>query len=421
MTDDDLSRRLRRLVDHAAPVRLDEVTQPRRASALRRVRPALVVGVLSAVAILAGVLLVRANDGREEQDLDVISPTVPSTAPPPTTGPAPTTVPTATTIQLPPDPAEFVGITDDGRLVVIDVATGEEIRELAQQGDPDTPGTPDVPIPPNHISFAEVVPGSPAQVLYNTCCEPATAETFGIGIDGSPTTVPVNLAMGNGDFLFYGEYPAVNEAGEVATAVAPGAGAVSTFPIGDHEDRTYLDPDTSGALGGPAWIGVGAVAYVTFPDDDGSALRVLLQDDEATVLSWDAPDGTVWTHPVGYGERIIVAEQCCGADPHRVRGPGPGGDPRRHHRRGGEPVQLRRHRRGPGPLREPGAARHLPRRPRRPHRPGDRRVHRDRHRLPQRLLVGKPTHVGRRGDRALVVAGARRSPLESHPAWRTAP
>jgi hypothetical protein len=325
VTDDDLPRRLRRLVDHAAPVRLDEVTAPRRTSTFRRARPALVVGLLSAAAILAGVLLVRADDGPDERDIDVISPTVPSTAPTPSTGPPPTTGPTTTSIQLPPDPTEFVGITTDGRLVVIDVATGEEIRELAQQGDPNTPATPDVPIPPNHISFVEVIrDGSPAQVLYNTCCEPATAETFGVGLDGSPTAYPVDLVMENGDFLFYGEFPAGNEAGEVVVTLAPGGGAGVVFPLDDHEDGVTLDPGSVGALGGFTWIGVGAVAYTTFPGEESSVLRVLLQDDEGTSYTWEPPDGRIWTDPVGYGERIIVAEQCCGPNVEDYEGPAQG-------------------------------------------------------------------------------------------------
>jgi hypothetical protein len=305
MNDDDLSEGLRRIVDQAEPISVGEAaTRARALPASRRGRVLLVVGVLTFVALIVGVAMLRSDD-RGSQDLDVVGPpSTPATVPTATS--VPTTVPSTT---APPatvpvgDPEEFVAVTQDGRLVVVDIASGEEVRELARAGDPSAP-PPDEGPGDNVIDSIDVIPGDPAQVLYETCCEPIAGSVFGTALDGGPTTFPVAERYGEEDFLFYGADPAMSAQGIIAVADS-GPGAVSTFrPDELFPARTYFDPDGQGRSADPAWVDEDTLVYAVGIDlgivEAGQAHRI------------EARGDTDWTHPVGVADGILVVEQCCG-------------------------------------------------------------------------------------------------------------
>ena len=114
-----------------------------------------------------------------------VPPTVPLTVPLATA--APTTAPLATA------PTAIVAVTVDGRLVVLDAATGAELRQLADLGDPrgggaEGPG-------PNHVTTVSVTPdGSTA--YFDSCCEPAAGMIFSVPTDGSRPPEPLTNGLG---------------------------------------------------------------------------------------------------------------------------------------------------------------------------------------------------------------------------------
>jgi hypothetical protein len=148
--------------------------------------------LLAAAAVLLvvglGALLLPGDGGDEQVDVADGSdpgPTqtteAPSTTAPDTTG---TTGGPRDPAELPPRPDVLVGVTEDGRLVVIDVDTGEELRELWALADPTAPLPDDAEIAPNHIAGVALHPNG-RDVFVETCCEPAGGSIFTLAIDGS--------------------------------------------------------------------------------------------------------------------------------------------------------------------------------------------------------------------------------------------
>ena len=220
--------------------------------------------------------------------------------------PAPTTsVPTTTTALGPTDAPQFVGITTDGRLVVVDVATGQEVRELDRAGDPNAVGTPEDPIPPNWLESVEVVPGSTPQILYGDCCEPAVGNVFAIGIDGSPTTLGFLTTTGERPLVTNGSMPAVNREGELASI----EGSLGLVIRDIEEPSGYLQVDRGfQGTGGPVtWLTTDEVAYEA-QAEDGTFVRVVSPSAPDDVAILDAPGEAVWTDPVGYAGQLLVAE-----------------------------------------------------------------------------------------------------------------
>lgn len=80
-------------------------------------------------------------------------------------------------------PAVLVAVTRDGRLVVVDVATGRELRQLAARGDPsltyDGEG-----LGPNVIDDVALSPDG-STVWFSECCEPAGGSLYRVPTDGS--------------------------------------------------------------------------------------------------------------------------------------------------------------------------------------------------------------------------------------------
>jgi hypothetical protein len=249
--DDELRAALREEADRAtspadAWARLDERLAGDRAARRRGTTKAL-IGVAAAAAVAAaaiGVWQVRPEDSLQVDvtgdgtttaattaaATTVAPPTAPSTTP--STAPAPTTG--ATILPTTPSTAPAAGslgalvaVTVDGRLVVVDVASGRELRELAALGDPrvepvEGPG-------PNVITDVAVTPDG-RRVFFDSCCEPAVGTIFEVPADGSREAEPI--AMGTG--------PAVSPDGTKLAYTAIDSVVVRDLTTG--EERTYPDP-----------------------------------------------------------------------------------------------------------------------------------------------------------------------------------
>jgi outer membrane protein assembly factor BamB len=248
--------------------------------------------------------------------------------PPPSTLIVTSTVPTrpattTTTTPAPgPRPTDFVAVTNDGRLVVVDAATGTEIRQLAHRADPRQSTSAEGA--PNVISGVTVDRGH-GVVYYETCCEPAV---------GSVYSVP--LAGGESTHVTYLSWPALS--GDGSTLVGLAAGRVRAFGTATSEWRsgydlspnvfhTTVSPDGSVVAyerGNPGELVVVDVADLVADLADGGGDEAQ-RDALANARTWRDPDGIGWMHPAFDREgRVVVAQQCC-------YGPEAGVGPRRAH------------------------------------------------------------------------------------------
>jgi hypothetical protein len=299
--DDDLSARLRHLVDRAQPVELDEVTH-RRPGRSNRTLVAAIAGIAVLTLLAGAVALLRI-------DRDDTAPV--TTDPPPTTVPAPgptsttTTPATMTTIPTGELPEVFAGVTTDGRLVVVDVATGQELRELDRLGDPTVSHDPEDGPGPNVIDSVDVT--ADGQVVYSDCCEPAAGNVYAIGLDGSPTTYSLPQGGSEHPFLSFGYQPAVGPDGRIATGSA-GVGAIAVVDPDDPGHGIYLDEANASAAGAPTWLAGHRIAYQV-----GDAVYLVEVSDRAPGTRLGPDDDEVsWTNPVAWFDRLLVVEQCCG-------------------------------------------------------------------------------------------------------------
>ena len=222
--------------------------------------------------------------------------TVPPTAPPATA--APTTAPPAAAATT------IVAVTVDGRLVVLDAATGAELRELANLGDPrgggaEGPG-------PNHVTTVSVSPdGSTA--YYDSCCEPAAGLVSVIPTDGSTEPEPVNPGLG----------PAVSPDGRFLAYTAINAVVVRDLTTG--QEQVFTDPayDESPLFGEVTWSRDGTKLYYAWERQGAGSTDATASLVELTVTPGATPrvlaevPGVGDDEPAGLGRR-----------PHRV-GPAP--------------------------------------------------------------------------------------------------
>lgn len=206
-----------------------------------------------------------------------------------------------------PRPEQMVATTEDGRLVVLDVATGNEVRELARAGtasDYDNAGSE---------SFIDAVEVDPAgsTVYFSTCCEPAPGAMFRVPLDGSEE--PVRLALD-------GAYPDVRSGAPEHIVVTNTIGVyMYELPVGPLEDPVGSSggarelAEASGNGSQPFWLGPTSLAFQRFDPDQGSSIAVVSDIDTKapTVTDLSTESGIGWEHPVGTAAAIIVAEQCC--------------------------------------------------------------------------------------------------------------
>lgn len=278
-TDDELRDALRAGADRAAPPRppFDDVEQrARRATRRRRA----VAGGGIAVVLLAGGALAwaAAEDPAPETDVVADEGDAPTTtrAMPTTTDPPPSS--TSTTILLPtlaPPPVgerpdQLVAIDEHGRLVVIEAASGDEVRELDADGDPTVPVPPEAEMGPNILGDVALAPGG--VVYYTSVGEPAGGSLLRVGLDGTP--------VGGADHGWaFGNHVAVRPDGLEVASVSTADISVydTTTTPSDPPGRQVLDPALTehGGLSALDWSLDGrllAAEQRRYPVDDGSSL-----------------------------------------------------------------------------------------------------------------------------------------------------
>jgi hypothetical protein len=139
----------------------------------------------------------------------------------------------------PTPPTEFVAVTTDGRLVVVNTATGREVRQLAAEGNPTEP-PPDEGPGPNVIDDVALSPDG-RTVWYSTCCEPAGGNLYRVPLDGS--SPPQRIASGYS--------PTVSLDGRYV-AITTIFGATIVDHVGDNS-RIWSDPASQGGYQEVAW------------------------------------------------------------------------------------------------------------------------------------------------------------------------
>lgn len=262
----------------------------------------------AAAAIVAGVAIASLVLSRGDDDGSPVITDEPTTTAPDVTA---TTEPDAATTAVDPRnatgarPEQMVATTEDGRLVVLDVATGNEVRELARAGtaaDYENAGSE---------SFIDAIEVSPdgSTVYFSTCCEPAPGAMFSVPLDGS--TEAVRLALD-------GAYPDVRPGAADQIVVANTIGVYAyELPVGalDHPSgsRPRELAEASGNGSYPFWLGPTSLAFQRFDPNEGSSIAVIsdIDTESPTVTDLPTESGVGWEHPVGTDVAIIVAEQCC--------------------------------------------------------------------------------------------------------------
>ena len=256
----------------------------------RRRARRMAAGAAASLVVIAGAIVAWPS-GDDTVQVDVVDDPTTTVSTPTSMDPGPTTTesPETTTstsqpvgydgIQLPPrstePPAQFVAVTSDGRLVVVETATGQELRQLTASGDP-TADPPDEGPGPNVIDSVALSPDG-ATVWYSECCEPAGGSLFRVPIDGSAP--PTRVA--------YGYEPALPASSRwVAAASTYG---VLVVDAEDGPSRAWNHEEASGEHQETAWSLDGERLVVRIGMPDAGDLLVL---DPATF----APIGDGGTH-----------------------------------------------------------------------------------------------------------------------------
>jgi hypothetical protein len=221
---------------------------------------------------------------------------VPGMTVPPGTSVVP---PEPTTIPPSAPPTTIVAVTVDGRVVVLDAATGNVVRQLADLGDPrvqpaEGPG-------PNAVTQITVTPdGSTA--YYDSCCEPAAGMIFSVPTDGSREPEPLTHGLG----------PAVSPDGRYLAFTLLDAVVVRDLTTGD--EQTFTDPayTEQPLFGDVTWSVDGTKLYYPWerrnPDGTaaGSALVELEVRPGATPRVLFEDPTRALSHPMSQSDRIVT-------------------------------------------------------------------------------------------------------------------
>jgi hypothetical protein len=320
-----------------------------RARTARRRRSAALLStaaVVVAVLVAAGVAVVDdGGDGGDAGDIsvDTTPPTDPASTTPTSAAPAPTTSSPAETLPStsphdvsdqttpipggtvedepfyatdawplpdprPGPPEQLVAITEDGRLVVVDTATGAEVRELARRDDPRAPLAADEPVAGRTTIDGLDVPPGGGLVWFSTCCEPISGAPYRVPLDGS---APDERAGGGGYAPDYGA------SARYVANVTP-VGIDIDDPVGDF-GLTWWAPDgIAGGLRRVAWSLDGQTVAITYGQEGRLALLDVtrFQGAEASdVIAFDHQEPVVlpgdgWALPsFARDGSLVVAQQ----------------------------------------------------------------------------------------------------------------
>lgn len=267
-----------------------------------------------AVAVLT--LVVGCGNGPEPTP---ITPAAPTTPPPVLVTPTPDPDEVATPVPSPvveqtlapaeEPPAQWVGVTHDHRLVVIDTASGEEVAVLGEFDDPDDFGGEDQePFAAGVFITSAAVSADGFTVYYETCCEPAPNIVWEVPIEG-----------GEESRVLEGAWPAVSADGSMLAAVVLqwvavvdlSDGEVSPFLPPEEDDDA--EPDGPVALRHPTWSPDGeSVVFERYDelDEAGLLARLDLAGTFADAEPVPGSEGVDYTLPsFDAAGRLHVVEQ----------------------------------------------------------------------------------------------------------------
>jgi hypothetical protein len=205
-----------------------------------------------------------------------------------------------------------VAVRDDGRLILVEPATGREIRTLAEEGSPTDP-----PSEGGRSDIARAALASDgATVYFATCCEPAS---------GAVWTVPA--AGGEPTYIADGSSVAVRSDGALAIA-DPSFGIKRFSPTPPDQllgraDLIPLEPPADGGrledpetIADVAWSPSGDLLAVGL-DHGGAAPRIATVSLADSAPSWHVltpSRGAAWRSPrFGPGGHLYVIESRAGA------------------------------------------------------------------------------------------------------------
>jgi hypothetical protein len=247
----------------------------------------------------------------------------------PVAGTTTTTQPITSTITAPPAttptgemPTTLVAVTDDGRVVVVDVRSGKEVRELAALADPGAERDDDEEGPgPNVIDSVALSPDGQT-VFWSECCEPAAGVLHRVPITGGESE-----DVGSGYAPAFGQDPSF-------VAVVDPLGVEVRDLVGDR-GRRLVDELHGGSYQSVSLSLSGQLVAADFVTDGdkgqhGVAIATVAQlpgseqdDPPATEPKVYLPveGGGVWFPVFRADGKLVVAEQCCGLEPKgRARG-----------------------------------------------------------------------------------------------------
>lgn len=237
-----------------------------------------------------------------------VTPTATATATA-TATPAPTVAPTSEPEPTPtasapaaPEPERLVAITEEGRMVLLDARSGEELRELDALAAPGATPAEDGTPAPNTLTDLALSPDGQV-VWYGDCCEPAGGNLY---------TVPT--AGGEQMLLSNGSEPEVSPDGStLAVRTTIGIGLVDAR-TGEHLGE-IPDEDFQGDTRRPTWSPDGSMVAWERLADGGEQVAVAEATGGAAPRAVPRPDGASWQLPAWRADGLLtVAAQCCGFD-----------------------------------------------------------------------------------------------------------
>jgi hypothetical protein len=275
--------------DDGAPPTPPFADVERRARHLTRRRRAVTGGVLlGTVAIVAGIVAAQRPDDEDGHTVVVTQPETSTTA---STEPAPETttstepppeVTTTTTPEAPARPSQAVVATTDGRILVLDVASGEVVSDLGRvESGPDAPLVHEVSVSADGSS-----------VLASICCDVIGGQLLVIPTDGS------GLEADGHDVVTNAYNVAIGPSTRPWTALQRDSGiAVTSGPVAAFADSAtdIVDP-SGGPTRGLAWSPDGRLLAWQSPTTLTVA-EVIGEDDIRVVAEHAAPPGTYWSEP----------------------------------------------------------------------------------------------------------------------------
>ena len=192
-----------------------------------------------------------------------------------------------------------MAITTDGRLVLLDAATGEELRELDVAGSPSA--TSSEGPPPNYLDSVALAPDGRI-AYYDDCCEPVSGNLYAI-LTGGGTRADAG----------YYYAPAVSPDGSTL-AVLDVAVGIALLDAATYERVGEIpDPGYEGSLRAPAWSPDGSQVAWERLSEGGDQIAVADAVDGATAHEVPQPEGPGWQLPAWRADGLlVVAAQCCG-------------------------------------------------------------------------------------------------------------